>query len=472
MLSGNIRSKGPHEVHMEEGPIGRTLLLFAVPILISQLLQELYGIADTLVVGRFIGGAALAATGIGHMPMSVIINFLIGFSSGLSVITSHLFGAREYDRLRRTIRTVNLLSCLIGLAIMVVGIIFAPAFLNALHCPADIMDLSVLYLRIRLLSMAAQLIYNIDSLILRSLGDTVSPMLAFFASAVLNIVLDLVFVAGFGWGLAGAAAATVIAQVFLAAMMIFRLGRLNEAYRPGPGTRLLTLREFRETMRIDLPSGFQAFFMSVSSLIVQTVINGFGSTAVAGMTLYARLEGFLYYPAFAYGIALTSFVGQNLGAGRIDRVKKSIRISIVTMILVVLPLSLILIRLSPAFTGLFTDDAAILANAQRAILINFTMYTFYAVNQCLLGTVKGLGNTLWPMITTLVSYALFRGLWCKLMVHVFPTMDTVYWSYNISFLIMMAMLLPVFFRMLRSAQGPKNQTGGTSPDAPPAERAG
>ncbi|MBR0402697.1 MAG: MATE family efflux transporter, partial [Lachnospiraceae bacterium] len=124
MLSGNIRSKGPHEVHMEEGPIGRTLLLFAVPILISQLLQELYGIADTLVVGRFIGGAALAATGIGHMPMSVIINFLIGFSSGLSVITSHLFGAREYDRLRRTIRTVNLLSCLIGLAIMVIGIIF------------------------------------------------------------------------------------------------------------------------------------------------------------------------------------------------------------------------------------------------------------------------------------------------------------------------------------------------------------
>jgi len=142
------------------------------------------------------------------------------------------------------------------------------------------------------------------------------------------------------------------------------------------------------------------------------------------------------------------------------------------MILVVLPLSLILIRLSPAFTGLFTDDAAILANAQRAILINFTMYTFYAVNQCFLGTVKGLGNTFWPMITTLVSYALFRGLWCKLMVHVFPTMDTVYWSYNISFLIMMAMLLPVFFRMLRSAQGPANQTGGTSPDAPPAERAG
>ena len=459
MLSGNIRSKGPHEVHMEEGPIGRTLLLFAVPILISQLLQELYGIADTLVVGRFIGGAALAATGIGHMPMSVIINFLIGFSSGLSVITSHQFGAREYDKLRSTIWTMNILSVLVGATVTIGGIFFAPVFLNALHCPADTMLYAVLYLRIRFLAMVPQLLYNIDSVILRSLGDTVSPMRAFFASAALNIGLDLLFVAFFRWGLAGAAAATVISQFLLAAIMVFRLGKLDPAYRPGPGTSLLSHREFLNTMKIGLPSGFQAFFMSVSSLVVQTVINQFGSAAIAGMTVYARMEGILYYPAFAYGIALTSFIGQNYGAGRTDRVRRSVKISIVTMIAVMLPLSFLLIRLSPGFTGLFTNDPAILANAQRAILINFSMYVFYAVNQCLLGTVKGLGNTFYPMITTLVSYALFRGIWCRLIVRIFPTMDIVYWSYNISFLIMMAMLLPVFIRMLHSAAGSLKTTG-------------
>ena len=194
----------------------------------------------------------------------------------------------------------------------------------------------------------------------------------------------------------------------------------------------------------------QALFMSISSFLIQASINHFGPAAIAGMTLFAKLEGVIYLPSFAYGIAITSFVGQNLGAGKISRIRQTVRLSLGIMTAIIIPLSLVLSLASPLLLRLFTKDQAILFNAREAVVCTLPFYVIYGLNQVLLGAIKGLGNTTWPMICTLVCYSLFRVLWCRLLIPVHPTMRVVYSSYVVSFFLMLAMLVPMCRRLCRS----------------------
>lgn len=204
-----------------------------------------------------------------------------------------------------------------------------------------------------------------------------------------------------------------------------------------------------------VPAGMQAFFMSMSSLIIQKSINGFGPEAMAGMNLYAKLEGLLYLPTFAYGIALTGFIGQNAGAGRMDRVRKSVEISVRLMIRIILPMSLLITFVSPLALRIFTDNPGILKNAQEAIFFNLPVYVFYGINQVYLGAIKGLGKTLYPMVCTLVCYSIFRVVWCDVLLVYFSSMKVVYLSYDVSFMLMLFMLLPVYKRLIRQEGGCK-----------------
>ena len=276
-------------VHVDQGPIGCTLLHFAVPVLISQLLQEFYNIADCAVVGRFGGDYALAATGTAGLLLSVLINFFIGFSSGVSVETARLFGGKQYEPLKKTLQSIFRLAAGAGCLFTVFGLLLTDRILVALHCPPEIHGAASVYFRICLLGIAAQLIYNVGTAVLRSLGDTVSPMRLFGASALLNLVLDLLLVAGFSLGVAGAAWATLISQCFLGLAILWRFSKLEPEYRPvwtAPG---LSAGELRRILQSGIPAGMQAVFMSISSLLVQISINSFGAAAVAGMTVYAKL---------------------------------------------------------------------------------------------------------------------------------------------------------------------------------------
>lgn len=433
------------EIHMEQGPIGRTLLFFTFPVLMSQILQQFYSIADCAVVGHFGGSYGLAATGVAGLILSVIVNFFIGFSSGTSFITAHLFGAYEYVRLKRTIQTMILLAIVLGGVMTAVGFLCAENFLLWLDCPENVLDPAKLYLRICFFGMIPQLLYNTGNAILRSLGNTRSPLVYLLFSSGLNLALDLLLVVGMSMGLSGAAWATLFSQWLLSLLILWKLGHMEEAYRLDFRQKLLPLGELWEIFRMGIPSGLQAVFMSISSLIIQVSINQFGPDAVGGMTVYARVEGFLYYPAFSYGMALTGFVGQNMGAGRMDRVRRAMNTSLKIAVGFTLPFSLLLMVFSGHILLCFTKDPGILFYGQEAIFSIFPWYFLYAVDQVYIGGLKGLGKTGYPMVCSMICYCLFRVAWCRLLLPVWWDMRVVYHCYNVS-LFLMCLLLAVRYR--------------------------
>ena len=441
-------------MHVDSGLIGRTLFSFALPVLLTQLLQELYNAADCAVLGHFGGDCALAASGIAGLLLSVLINFFIGFSSGVSAVTAQQFGRDELPTMRRTMTSVFRLVLAAGLLLSAVGVSAAEPLLGLLRCPAEVLAPAAVYLRICACGLTAQLFYNVAVAVLRSLGDSRGPLYCFLGSVLMNLALDALLVIGLRMGVRGAALATLLSQWLLAALLWLRLKRLGDGCSLSLAGDGLPLRELLGVLKIGLPAGMQALFMSISSLIIQTFINGFGPDAMAGMTLYAKLEGCLYLPAFAYGIALTGFVGQNVGAGRTDRVDASVKLSIRLCWALIFPLSLAITAAAPLLLRLFTHEPGILFNAREAVQFNLPFYVFYAMNQVWLGAIKGFGKTCWPMLCTLFCYAVFRVVWCLLLLPLFPSMLTVYFSYDTSFFLMLALLLPFYRRLLATGGRP------------------
>ena len=431
-------------IHVDSGPIGRTLFSFALPVLLTQLLQELFNAADCAVLGHFGGENALAAIAISGLLLSVLINFFIGFSSGVSVITAQQFGHGDLLLLQRTMTSVFRLVLVAGLMLSAIGFFTAKPLLTLLRCPQEVLSQAVSYLKICTCGLVAQLFYNVSVAVLRSLGDSRGPLTCFAGSVLLNLALDALLVIVFRMGVCGAALATLASQWLLAVLLFIRMKHLGDGCSLSLTGTGMSLRELMDILKIGLPAGMQAFFMSISSLLIQTCINSFGPDVMAGMTLYAKLEGCLYLPAFAYGIALTGFVGQNVGAGRPDRVAEAVKYSIRLCWALVFPLSLAVTGAAPLLLRLFTSEPGILFNAREAVQFNLPFYVVYAMNQVYLGAIKGFGKTRWPMMCTLICYAVFRVVWCHLLIPFFTTIRVVYLSYDVSFFLMLILLFPVY----------------------------
>ncbi len=442
------------EVLMDGGSIHRTLLAYALPVLVMQLLQQLYNIADCAVIGRLCGGFGLAAAGVAGLVLAVHINFFIGFSVGVTSAVSRLFGARDFGKLRAMIATSVRLAVGAGLFLTIVGEKLAENYLAWLACPAETMGDALSYLRICLLGLVPQLVYNVANGVFRALGNTKTPLRWLAVSALLNVALDLLFVGAWGFGFAGAAWATVASQWVLGLGMVWRLTRIDARFRFSLGAPSLSAKELLALLRLGVPSGMQAAFMSLSSLLIQISIDGFGPAAMAGMVVFAKVEGFMYYPAFAYGMALTGFIGQNLGAGRLDRVDEAMRVSRRTAIWSTLAVGAGLMLGAEPLVGFFTEDAATTENALAAIRWIFPCYVFYSLNQVYIGGLKGLGETAIPMGSALFSYALFRVLWCEALLPRWHDMAVIYSAYNVSFLISLAILVPAYRRVYHSLVRP------------------
>ena len=412
------------------GAIPRQLLVFMLPILLSQLLQQFYTIADTALVGQVLGAQALAAVGTASLILSVIVNFFIGFSAGLSVLVSHLYGEKDYARLSALVQSIFITVALFAALFTAAGIILTEQLLAALSTPAELIPAASLYLRTVLYGMLAQLLYN-----------TASALHYLAAAVVLNIALDVVLLIVIPCGIAGAAAATVLAQYAAALLALWKLFHLHGTWKLRFSRPFFALGHLLPIFSTSIPAGLQAVFMSLSSLVIQTYINSFGYAAMAGMTVYARIEGFLYYPLFAFGIALTSFIGQNVGAHDLARVRTGLRISLRLAASGAMGMALIAGLAAPALVALFTDDPAVAANALDAVYYTFPFYWLYGVNQIYIGAIRGLGNTLYPMMTALTAYCLFRVAWCwgwdMIGIH---SMHIVYSAYSVSFFVMAGLL--------------------------------
>ena len=423
------------------GAIVRQLLIFMLPILLSQLLQQFYTIADTALVGQALGAEALAAVGTASLILSVIVNFFIGFSAGLSVLVSHLYGEKQYDRLSALVQSIFVTVLAFAVLFTAAGILLTEQLLTALSTPAELIPQASLYLRIALGGMLAQLLYNTASAILRALGNTTSALHYLAAAVVLNIVLDVLLLFVIPCGIAGAAMATVAAQYVSALLALHKLLYLRGAWQLRLHRPFFTPRHLLPILGTSIPAGMQAVFMSISSLVIQTYINSFGYAAMAGMTVYARIEGFLYYPLFAFGIALTSFIGQNVGAHDLIRVRAGLRVSLRIAAGGAMGMALAAGLAAPTLVTLFTDDPAVIENALDAVYYTFPFYFLYGINQIYIGALRGLGDTLYPMMTALAAYCVFRVAWCYVWDIVgIHSMHIVYSAYNVSFFVMAVLL--------------------------------
>ena len=322
--------------------------------------------------------------------------------------------------------------------------------LKALRCPPGVLDLAVRYLKICFFGMIPQLIYNSGNAILRSLGNTAATLRFLLISSMSNLVLDLLLVVGAGKGLEGAAWATVLAQGMLAFLILWKMGTMDSSYRLSFRQKMLTIQKQKELFALGIPSGMQAVFMSISSLVIQISINQCGAAAVAGMTVFAKVEGFLYYPAFSYGMALTGFIGQNLGAGKTERVEKAMKTSVKLAVGFTVPTSALLMFLSKILLLGFTKDPAILANGQEAIFFIFPFYFLYSINQVYIGGLKGLGNSTYPMLCSLLCYCVFRVLWCWLLLPFVKSMVVIYTCYDASWILMLPLLMLRYYSVYRA----------------------
>ena len=419
-----------------EGVIWKQLLLFFFPILFGTFFQQLYNTTDAVVVGNFVGTEALAAVG---GPASTIINLLVGFfvglSSGAGVVISQYFGSNSHDKLRFAVHTAMALSVIGGAGMMVLGIATASAALSLLNTPADIMGDSVLYMRIYFLGMIPSMIYNMGAGILRAIGDSKRPLYFLIASCIINIFLDLFFVVALGLGVLGVGVATVVCQVVSAAMTLFVLLRTKESYQVRIPEIRIHQKYLSTILRIGLPAGLQSAMYSISNLVIQAAINGFGTDTVAAWTAYGKVDSFFWMIMTAYATAITTFAGQNFGAGRIDRVKKSVRVCLLMAAVTSVVFSFIVVGGGPVILRLFTQDADVIDICMGMIRVVSPAYITYICIEILSGACRGCGDALIPMILTCFGVCVLRILWVTLVSIVSPGISQIVFSYPLTWTI-------------------------------------
>lgn len=386
---------------LTQGSVVKKLLGFSIPLVISFFVMQLYNVADSIIVGQFVGPDALAAVAAGF-PIMMFFNALyMGISTGATVVISQLFGAKDAGGLGKASRTTFTLTLTIATVITVLGITLTRPFLNLLGTPANIINDSVVYLTIIFAGTLGNLVYSIGSGVLRGLGDSKWPLYFLLFSSILNILLDLVFVIVFNWGVPGVALATLVAQLASGAFVLARINRGSYGIRFSFRDLGVNGDIARAIIRLGLPSGIQSMAMSAGSMIIQSFANRFGSTFIAANSTVMRADGFAFLPMMAIGSAITTFVGQNIGAGNIDRAKKGIKVAATIIIIIGITMGAVMWFYGSYIIRAFTADADVIAIGERGVRTLAWFYCFIGLESCFAGAMRGAGAAVAPMVTTL-----------------------------------------------------------------------
>lgn len=430
-----------------EGVIWKQLLYFFFPILFGTFFQQLYNTTDAVIVGNFVGKEALAAVG---GPAATLINLLIGFftglSSGATVIISQYYGAGKQDDVRKTVHTAVALSIAGGAVIMALGLLFSGAALQAMNTPDDILGLSVVYMRVYFLGVIPSLIYNMGSGILRAVGDSKRPLYFLILSCIANIILDILFVTVLKMGVVGVAVATALSQVISALMVIITLMRTDDSYRLFIKEIRFSLVLLHNIIRIGLPAGIQSTMYSASNLIIQSSINAFGTDTIAAWTAYGKVDGIFWMIMGAYGVSITTFAGQNFGAGKYDRIRKSVRICMGMAAFTSLLLSSIVLAGGRIFFRLFTDDPNVVSIGLGMMKVISPSYVTYICIEILGGTARGCGDAIPPMLLTCVGICVLRVVWILVVVPLRPEISTVAFSYPLTWSVTSAFFIIYYIK--------------------------
>ena len=395
-----------------EGSIFGQLLLFFFPILFGTFFQQLYNTADAMVVGRFVGKQALAAVGGSTSTLiNLLVGFFVGLSSGATVVISQFYGARKADKVHWAVHTSIAFSVIGGIIFMIVGLVGSPWALEAMKTPEDVMGHAVVYIRIYFLGIIVNLVYNMGAGILRAVGDSRRPLYFLIASCFTNIILDVLLVAVLGMGVAGAALATITTQLLSAVLVVLALMKTDDMYKLEWKKVRIDQRMLQRIVRIGIPAGMQSVMYNISNVIIQAGVNTLGTDNVTAWATYGKVDGLYWMMINALGISATTFVGQNFGAGRLDRVRKGAGACMVIGVVLTASVGVVLYNGGHLLVELFTTDQQVQAISMD--LLHFMVPTFitYIAMEILSGTLRGVGDAWMPLIITGIGVCAVRVLW-------------------------------------------------------------
>ena len=421
-----------YEIDMCNGPLFSKILLFAIPLMISSILQLLFNAADMVVVGRFAGSTALAAVGANASLINLLTNLFIGFSVGANVLVARFYGAGKEQDISETVHSAVVLSLVSGLGLMVFGMAVAPRILVVMGTPGDVLSQAVLYIRIYFAGMPVILLYNFGSSILRAVGDTRRPLYYLSGAGVINVVLNLIFVIGFHLGVAGVALATVISQVISAGLVFRCLTRMKGGCRVEWQKMRMKKEKVMQIVRIGLPAGLQGTVFSLSNVLIQSSVNSFGSVAMAGNTAAQNIEGFIYMSMNACHQTALSFTSQNFGAGNYRRIGKVLMecLAMVTVVGLVMGWSAYLC--GGRLLGIYSSDPKVIEVGLLRLSVICTAYCLCGIMDVMVGELRGLGYAVLPMIVSLLGACGFRILWIFTVFQSHRSLWVLYISYPVS----------------------------------------
>lgn len=425
-----------------EGVIWKQLLLFFFPIVLGTFFQQLYNTADTIVVGRFVSKEALAAVGgSAAQIVGLIVGFFVGLASGASVIISQFYGAKNRVQLNRALHTAYAFSIIGSIFITVLGILIAPWMLELMHTPQETMADALLYLRIYFAGIIFVFIYNVGSSILRAMGDSRRPLYYLIVCCFLNIVLDIVLVIVFHMGVAGVSIATIFSQGVSAVLITRALMHSDDLYQ-------LEFRKIRfhkaaliSLIWVGCPTGIQSVLYSVTNMLIQTFLNNLGTDTVAAWSAFGKIDSLYWMVNNAFGIAVTTFVGQNFGAGKYDRMKKSVRIGLCMGLCTALTLTLIFYNFGTPLFRLFTSDENVVSIGMQMLYHVAPAYCLFVFIELLSGALRGTGDVVIPMLITCFGVCLLRIAWLFFIVPLAPGLNTIVLSYPVTWAITAVMFI-------------------------------
>ena len=433
-------------MNLTEGSVWRKLLVFFLPIAAGTIIQQLYNAVDGLIVGRFVGTNALAAVGGSSAQIiNVLVGFFVAMTAGSSVIIGQIYGAGRREDLNRAIGSAVTVMGLFGLVLMALGLIASPGLLRLLNTPAETIEEAVLYLRIYFLGVPFLMVLNMESGILRAVGDSFHPFLFMIAGCVLNIILDVAFVVVFGWGVAGVAVATVTAQGVNTALLTRQLARRDQEYR-------LTVRELgvkgvylTNMLRLGIPAGLQSSMYSLSNMMIQVAVNSLGTVVVASWAMSGKTDGFYWAISNAMGAAITSFIAQNYGAGRTDRVRQCVKQGLIMHLTVTIVVSAGLMLTAIPVLRLLTPDEAVVETTYRVMSYFVPFYFTWVLVEVLSAVLRGVGDVVYPVVIIGIGICLFRVIWVLTVFAHFGTLLSLCLSYTASWIIT-SIALMIYYR--------------------------
>lgn len=435
-----------YENKITEGVIWKQLLLFFFPLLFGTFFQQLYNTVDAVIVGRYVGKEALAAVGgAAAIIINLFVGFFVGVSAGATVTISQFFGGGRLHEVKDAVHTAVALAMAAGALIMIAGLIWSPRALVMMNTPEDTMQESVLYIRIYFCGMIGNLIYNMGAGILRAMGDSKRPLFFLIASCLVNVVLDIFFVMVLKMGVAGVALATVLSQAVSAALVCITLGRTGEEYQ-------LKFRNIRfhswvlkRIIAIGLPAGFQSLMYSVSNVIIQTDVNNFGTSTVAAWTAYSKVDALFWMVVSAFGISITTFAGQNYGAGQYQRVRSGVRQCMAVTAIFTLFISAVLYPSGNLLLQLFTKDNEVIKIGVMMMQFLVPTYITYISIEIFSGALRGMGSSFIPTLITGGGICILRVVWLFTAVPKWPHIKTVMLSYPITW-VMTSILFIIYYQ--------------------------